>query len=435
MRIAFMVNSFPAISETFVLDQITGLIDRGHEVDVYAAERGDGPTAHDDVAAYGLLARARYYPRMPGNYLLRALKGLALVPARYWRRPTACLRALNVFRYGAFAASLRPLYGAVPFLPGRSYDVVHCHHGWNGTLGAVLVDMGLLKGKLVVTLHGFDMSAHLRRAGENAYRFLFERADLLLPVSECWRRRLVELGCDERKIRVHRMGVDLAKWAFAPRAPAFARSSRDRRGGSSELRPDKPDADETIRIATVGRLVEKKGVEFGIRAVAKLLAKGDRIEYTVVGDGPLRGRLLALARELGAGDAVKLVGPRTRGEVVEILARTHVFLAPSVTAADGDQEGLPVVLMEAMATGAPLVATRHSGIPELVEDGVSGFLVPERDADALAAALGRLVAHPAEWAGLGRAARAAVEERHDAGRLNDELVRTFERLLDGGGSE
>jgi colanic acid/amylovoran biosynthesis glycosyltransferase len=409
MRIAFVVNGFPAISETFILDQITGLIDRGHEVDIYASERGAEPTAHGAVSRYGLLDRARFGPSMPSGYLLRVLKGLALAPVRYWRRPLAFLRAVNVFRHGSYAASLRPLYGAVPFLGGRSYDVVHCHYGWNGVLCAVLRDMGLLRGKLVTALHGYDVSAHLRKAGEGAYRILFDRADLLLPVSDRWRRRVLELGCDEGKVRVHHMGVDPARFTFAPR---------------------RPDADGTVRIATIGRLVEKKGTEFGIRAVARLAGEGRRIEYTIVGDGVLKKSLLGLARELGIAPAVRFLGPRRRDEVAEVLARAHIVLAPSVTAADGDQEGIPVVLMEAMATGAPVVATEHSAIPELVRDGASGHLVPERDVDALAGKLADLIAHPEDWPRLGRAGRAVVEEGYNINKLNDGLVEIYERLVD-----
>jgi colanic acid/amylovoran biosynthesis glycosyltransferase len=129
-----------------------------------------------------------------------------------------------------------------------------------------------------------------------------------------------------------------------------------------------------------------------------------------------------LVRELGMSNAVRIVGAGTREEVARSMRAAHLVVAPSVTADDGDMEGIPVALMEAMASGVPVVATRHSGIPELVCHGVSGVLVPERDVKALAAAIQQLVERPQQWLALTRAARQTVEQLHDVEVLNDRLV-------------
>jgi colanic acid/amylovoran biosynthesis glycosyltransferase len=123
-----------------------------------------------------------------------------------------------------------------------------------------------------------------------------------------------------------------------------------------------------------------------------------------------------------------LLGWKTQQEVAEILGQAHVLLAPSVTAPSGDQEGTPVALMEAMAMGMPVIATRHSGIPEMVRDGENGFLVPERDPEALAERIAHLARHPEQWEALGRAGRAVVEREFDVNPLNDRLVEIYQRV-------
>ena len=168
-----------------------------------------------------------------------------------------------------------------------------------------------------------------------------------------------------------------------------------------------------------------KGVGYGIEAVAALLNAGEKVVYHVVGDGPLRDELRGLVQRLGVGDHVHLHGSKSNDDVLAFLDAGHVLLAPSVTAANGETEGIPNAVKEAMATGMPVVATCHSGIPELVEDGVSGFLVPERNAVALSERLAYLAQHVDVWSAMGRAGRAQIEAKFDRQSLNDELVRLY----------
>jgi colanic acid/amylovoran biosynthesis glycosyltransferase len=203
-------------------------------------------------------------------------------------------------------------------------------------------------------------------------------------------------------------GIQCARFRFAPRQPP---------------------GDGRVRVVTTGRLVEKKGVEYGIRAVARLRAAGVSVEYAVVGDGPLRPALEQLIGELGLAGAVSILGWRQESEVARVLDRAHLFLSPNVTAANGDEDAPVNVIKEAMATGLPVVGTRHGGIPEVVQDGVSGFLVAERDVDALVERLGHLVAHPELWPGMGQAGRAWVERHYDAPMLAARLEEIYRQLV------
>jgi colanic acid/amylovoran biosynthesis glycosyltransferase len=155
--------------------------------------------------------------------------------------------------------------------------------------------------------------------------------------------------------------------------------------------------------------------------MAELADRGVDLRYDIIGDGPLLGSLEKLAADLGIESRVSFHGVQDRNTVTAFMARSDVLLAPSVTAADGDQEGIPVTIMEGMAAGMLVVATNHSGIPELVEQGRSGLLVAERDTTALAEALESLVRRPGIWPHMSEAARTAVMQRYEIGRLNAEL--------------
>lgn len=407
MKIAFFVRQFPALSETFILNQITGLIDRGHEVDIYADKPSNTHKIHSDVNKYNLLQRT-YYAQTPTNHFLRVLKGLKLLVANFYRNPLVLLRSLNGFKYGRLATSLWLLYAVKPLLDKRSYDIVHCHFGFNGILGMFLRDIGALQGKLITTYYGSDISRDIQMFGNRIYDRLFDSGDLFFAISEWMKCQLIELGCNEKKIIVHRIGIDCGRFSFAPR----------------QLH-----GDDQVRLVTIARLVEKKGVEYGVRAIAKLAKTNPNIEYNVVGDGPLKEDLQQLIQELDASDRVNLLGWKQQKEIVEILNNADILLAPSVTSKNGDQEGTPVSLMEAMAMGLPVISTQHSGIPELIDDGITGFLVPERDVDSLAEKLGYLVEFPEVWPEMGSAGRAYMEKHYNIDKLIDQLVAIYQKIL------
>lgn len=406
LRIAVFVYEFPALSETFVLDQVTGLIDRGHDVTVFAERPRDEHIVHEVVKRYDLERRTRYL-RLPTNKVTRAL----MVPGHLMRHPSRHLKplmkSLNFLRYGRDAMSLRLFYWTLRMMEDGRFDVIHCHFGPVGRLAVQLREIGAIDGNLSTVFHGVDVSAALRDSPE-IYRHLFENGDLFLPVSEEWRRKLIALGCDAKRTIVHHMGVETRTMPTAQRDHA------------REAIPT---------ILTVGRMVEKKGIEFGLRAVAELARRGIPVQYAIVGDGILRPQLEQLARDLGISTLVTFYGWQPRETVCELIRTSDVLLAPSVTDRSGDQEGIPVTLMEAMATGIPVVSTRHSGIPELVEDGVSGILVSERDWPAMAEALLGLIRNPEVCRALTDAARRRVAQEFDIETLNGLLEQRFVDLI------
>lgn len=410
MKIAFLIPQFPLLSETFILNQITGLIDRGHKVDIFANIPEYTSQIHEDVKKYNLLGQTCYYrDTAPKNKILRLYKSIGIIIKYIRKYPIPLLNSINFFKYGKEAVSLSLLFQIIPFLEKGPYDIIHAHFGPSGNLGIFLKDLKAIEGRVITTFHGFDMSRYIKDKGDNVYDFLFTNGDLFLPISEYWKNKLIKLGCSKHKIIVHRMGIDTNKFLFSPRKP----------------RNDK------VKLLTIARLVEKKGVEYSIKAVAKVMKKHPNVEYIIIGDGPIKDKLEKLIADLRVVDSVKLLGWKNQEEIVELMKGADILLAPSVTSKDGDQEGIPVVLMEALAQGLPVLSTLHSGIPELVQDEISGFLIPERNVDTLTEKLIYLIEHPEIWSDMGRAGRAYVEKYYDINKLNDQLIVLYQQLLDG----
>ncbi|HEX9665710.1 MAG TPA: glycosyltransferase [Thermodesulfobacteriota bacterium] len=416
MKIAFLVPLFPLLSETFILNQITGLRDRGYEVDIYASGPGNDPKQHGDIEKYNLLNCTSYTgtfdQKMPANQLLRILKAMFLVVTKFHKRPMPIIKSLNVFKFGKRAASLRLFYEAMSFLDMGmgEYDIVHCHFGGKGNLGALLKSVDVIKGKVVTTFYGYDISGAVKKHGEGLYNILFKEGDAFFAISEKMKKQLIEMGCSKEKVSVHRLGVDTDKICCSPRHT---------------------EDNGQVKLLTIARLVEKKGVEYGIRAAAQVLKKYPQIEYDIVGDGPLRSDLESLIYALGLDERIKLLGWKQQEEIIELLNNADILLAPSSTAENGDQEGTPTVIIEALAKGLPVLSTYHSAIPELVQDTKSGFLVAERDVNGLSEKLTYLVEHKQLWSEMGKEGHKHVEDNHDINKLNDQLVNLYRQLMNG----
>lgn len=405
MRIAFIVGFFPALSATFIQDQATGLIELGHDVQIFAGKNPNEEKVHPDFLKYRLNERVRYFA-IPKNKIVRFLKAAFLFLVNFHKSPRKLLKSLDVFKFGKPALSLNLIYYLVPFLGKRNkFDVIHCHFGPNGIIGAYLKELGI-SGKLVTTFYGYDLTYYIREKGTDVYRRLFARGALFLPICDYFKRKLIQYGCDAAKTQVHTIGIDLEKYGFS--------------------RKTYPPQQGQVNILTIGRMCEKKGFVCSIKAFALARRKHKNIRYILAGDGPLRKNLEILVAELGIQDAVEFTGSIDREELLALYEKSHIFMLASVTAQDGDQEGTPTVLLEAQAAGLPVISTQHSGIPEIIADGESGYLVPEKDITALAERLDYLVSHPDSWPKLGKKGRAFVEKHFDLKTLNCRLIEYYE---------
>ena len=402
--VSFFVPRFPTPSETFIQAQAEGLLARGVKLEIAAVAAGD-PEA---LGAFML--------KWPDTLTLRIAPVPKTLGARIAAMPGAvfnrdALAALNIAKFGDDAASLRLPIAAWrwPRKPPVERRVWLAHYGRWGRFACALRELGLIKGPIATVFHGKDMSAYLQKRSANAYGPLFKRGDLFLPISEFWREKLIALGAPADRTIVHRMGVDTKRFVETPRTLS---------------------AGEPVRFIGVGRMVEKKGFDDALAAFARLRVtpNAPAATLTLIGDGPLRRSLEAQAARLGFGDAVRFTGLLPHAKVAEMLREAHVFVLPSRTSRSGDMEGIPVALMEAMAQGLPVLATRHSGTPELVEQEVSGLLCAEGDRDALAANMLAFAQAPERWAAMGAAGAAKVRADFDLKTWNDLLLQRLTAL-------
>jgi glycosyltransferase involved in cell wall biosynthesis len=283
-----------------------------------------------------------------------------------------------------------------------------CHFGPAGMAGIV---PGLALGVPVVTIfHGYDASMLLRDAAwVERYQALFRFGSHVIGVSDEIRRRLVRIGCPPHRASVIRLGIDLTRFVFV---------DRRRRG-----------VDDPLRLLVVARLTPKKGIPVVLRAVRHVLDRSMDVSLRIAGEGEEHAALTTLCRQLGLERHVSFVGPLDREGVRREMASSDLLLQTSVVAETGDEEGIPVVLMEAMASGLPVIASRHSGIPELVDHERTGLLVPEGDDRATADAIVRLATDASLARRLAASGRDCVRAQFNLDKQAERYGALFKRVI------
>lgn len=329
-------------------------------------------------------------------------------------------RVFSAYPAGSVSARLEgALYSITSVNPSFSrqirdggYDLIHAHFG-TGSIYALRYQRQS-KLPLVVTFHGYDVPLLLtpRRFWPGHWRYwlasgmMRRRTSLFLAASGELAQLLIQLGAPEERVKVWRLGIPIH-----PPCDGALRTGR--------------------RILMIGRFVEKKGFEYGIRAFAALQHDHPGLELGIVGDGPLEGDLRRLVVRLGMKDAVRFHGVLDQRGVAAALERADILFAPSVIARNGDRESGLLVAKEAAAMGLPVIGTWHGGIPEIIDDGVTGFLVPERNPDAITGKARLLLADGQLRRSLGGAARLKMEREYDIRDRVRVLESHYDSLLQG----
>lgn len=401
MQIAILSHLFPVQSETFVRGHVLGMAGRGHRVHVVARELGgEGPWTGGDTPPDPVRVSYTGLPSFRGSGLVNHVRmilrhGPWVLPFSR-RAPWPPRRMLEAVRYHAAALEDGP-------------DVVHVHFG---DLGARMAYLGRYLGVTfpdVVTWHGYDATALSSLRGSGMFRELF-LSDCLHTVGSAFMgQRLLELGARPEATRVIPMGIDLecfeGPW------------ERDPRMGS-------------LQILSVGRLVEVKGHRYLLEAVGRLAAAGRRVEVCLVGDGPLRGALKTQAADLGIADRVTFTGGLDQDRVIEMMRSADVFALTGVVEASGRAEGQGLVYAEAQAMGLPVIASDVGGVRDSLVDGETGFLCPQRDAEAIAVRIAHFDDHREEIPRFGARGRAFVTSRFSREGMLDAFQGLYDRVVE-----
>ncbi|NOT33661.1 MAG: glycosyltransferase family 4 protein [Candidatus Eisenbacteria bacterium] len=392
LRIAYVLRAFPRLSETFILNEIVGLLDRGVDVRIYALEAVKSTVRQP--AAERLRNRVTWIAATGPDRPQRAPRGLPRKQWRYWRAGIVLGRLLGE--------------------DGTQH--VHAHFaGPAATTAAAAAVQARLP--FTFTAHAKDIFSW--SVDWTWVRELARRAAAVITVCDYNRRFLMRrLGPGSRVVRVYN-GVSLSDWRPAPgtRTIASQALSAPRSGSRSSAKP--------LRVVAVGRLVSKKGFHVLIEALGQLRDRGTAARLALIGEGAELERLRALARELRLGRVVRFCGPLPEPAVRRWLQVSDVLALPCVTDRDGNQDALPTVLLEAGACGLPVVSTPVAGIPEIVHHGHTGLLVPSDDARALARALAQLARAPRRRERFGNRARAHISSRFDRRQTIAALLQVF----------
>lgn len=301
----------------------------------------------------------------------------------------AYYRALRLFSPDKYREQITSAY--VSLFRRQRIDSVLAEFGPSGV--AVMDACRQLNLPLVVHFHGFDVS--VRRVLEryaSAYSVMFRQAGGLIAVSRAMQRKLIEMGAPPARVHYNPCGVNCELF-----------------GGASP-------ADAEPLVLTVGRFVEKKGPQLTLAAFAQVLQLYPGARLRMIGDGPLLEACRKLSRSLAIDHAVTFLGSQPHRRIVDEMRRARLFAQHSIEAPSGDSEGTPVAILEAGASGLPVVSTYHGGIPDVVIDNETGLLVQERDIEAMARQVLRLLRDPALAAAMGRAARRHIKLHFSAGR-------------------
>lgn len=326
--------------------------------------------------------------------------------------PIVCTKKMDNFKLFPFKPiyQFKNLNDLKKILQKKKVGLIHARFGLTGA--EILPIKRKLGIPMLTSFHGFDLPSNRKSYKKYGWRLksLFKSGEAFTVTSKNMRDILIRYGCPKNKIFVHHSGINVDKFKFKPR---------------------RIPKDQNIILLSVGRLVEKKGMDDLIDAFYKVQKAYHSISLCIAGDGPLRKKLSEKVEKLGLEKKVKFLGEIRHNQVMKEMEKAHLFALASTKDRNGNQEGIPNVLKEAMASGLPIISTRHAGIPELVSNGKSGFLVKEKNPNEFAKKLLELINSPDKWEKMGNEGRKKVVKSYNIEIQISHLESIYERVLKG----
>jgi len=395
MKIAHVVGPFPRLSQTFVLNEIIACAKAGHAVEIFALNK-TRDNCGENAKEFDFLSKTLFFDQIKArdifavNFFVLLKFFIKAVICNFSAKSISATLKFNL-KISFFALRIRK----------QKCDLIHAHFGNIGNFCLLLKRITGVPS--ITTFYGGDIFMALKE-NPDLYIELFKNCDHFIALSNHIKERLIAVGCPKEKISVHNIGVDVEDIKF--KMKDFVR-------------------DGDINILIVGRLVEKKGIYYAIEAFSIALRKYKNIKLRIIGDGPLKGDLKHQVKRLNIAEKVLFLGALRQDKVINEMYNCHIFMLASVTAENGDQEGLGFVFAEAQAAGMPVISTWHNGIPEIVIHKKTGFLVEERNVDALAERLCYLLEHQEVWNELGKNGRKFVEEKYNIRKQINKLEKIY----------
>ncbi|MCG8605012.1 glycosyltransferase [bacterium] len=390
--IGFILKGYPRLSEVFIINEILLLEERGLSLHIFALRKPNESAVHDSVRK--VRARVTYIPDYPLTFFFELAKANILFfrqrPGAYWRVLNLSLfHCLRQRSFAAFKRFVQAAYLAQKGLPGTNVSHLHAHFSHDPTTVAYFASL--------LTGLSYSFSGHAKDVYTQKPYFLRRKiadARFVVTCTEFNKRYLLGISNGSTPILRCYHGVDFRQLPHA----------------------EVSTPQEFFRILSIGRLVPKKGFAFLIDALHLLCRSGYDFHCTIIGNGPLSGNLKQKISGLGLEKHIKLLPPIPQEELWDHYRNADLFALACQIENDGDRDGIPNVIVEAMAMATPVVATRVSGIPECVDDGVTGILVAERNPQALADGIATLLDQPELACQMGYAGRARVEKYFDGGQ-------------------
>ncbi|SDL41481.1 colanic acid/amylovoran biosynthesis glycosyltransferase [Salinimicrobium catena] len=406
MKIAFVVGEFPVISQTFIINQIADLIDKGHEVKVFALEEIDAPLLHSKVICYNLLKITSFKTISKSNKHLELLGCLI--------RNHECInfkrffKKIKLFSYQSKSFDFNFFRKHSWILEDQSFDIIHAHFGFTGVYMADLLSLGFFsRSRFVTTFHGYDLNPALLPQLERKYLKLFQEVDLM-TVNTPYARDLLKRMTRRKEIEVLPMGLDTDLFR----------------------RKESTSGDGHFNILFVGRLIELKGPHLAVEILNILCGRGYKnVQLKIAGDGEMKESLLVLIDKHDLGGQVNLLGALPQERIVQIMNESDIFLLPGIYDKDRRAETQGLVIQEAQAMELPVLISDVGGMKYGIMDGETGFVIKENDLKGFADKIEFLVKNPSIKRQIGANGRNFVVDNYNSSLLGERLESIYCDLL------
>ncbi len=416
-RIAFVINRFPPKTSAFVTNQILNAYHAGLEIGIFPRSLNEtGDVCQPElIKQYGLMDKLiepipfEFNKRTRIKWLFKTL----------YRGPRKLLfyfiKSLNPYIFGKNGVNLLVFHRVVQFNSNSDFDIFHCQYGNNGLIAAWLKELGLLKGKIITTFHGYDAHSNdpnFNRIYSNLSTriwatLIFRHSDLITVNTPYLLDQLLHLGADPKRIELLPMGVDTS--FFFPKENHYKK--------------------QNLQLLSVGRLIKWKTYELGIQAVGELVKEGINLKYYIIGDGSELNNYQRLIEKLNIKRHVKMLGHKSQADIRKRMQESDIFLMTSTSDDNGRRETQGLVTAEAQSCGLPVVAFRSGGVPYTIEEGKTGYLAEEKNLTEFTQHLRKLCTNKALRERMGQNARKFIEENFSQAILAQKQISIYEKVL------